>query len=228
MAKTPTPVADDSAQITRAAPKRGRPPRAIQQIEPDIEDARSAAPNRRQAPRPPREAPRDVARTSPRQGAVVVMGRDGEQLTRRRTSVGDVHDVPLNEIPKGWDYQWNLVTVANEEFREVQAQMQQNGWRPVPAKRHSGRWMPPGFDGAIIVKGLRLEERPTELGDEARAEDIAHARAQVRDQTDSLKLSQKLPDGMAISKKYRGTGGEVRLSVDNALDVPRPHHQLDE
>jgi len=226
MPRKTTAPADDAAQITRAPRTRASRARAAA---PEPDTVSSEAPPRRAAPRPAREAPRDPAREPARSGAVMVQGRDGEQLTRRRTTVGDIHHVPANEIPRGWDYQWNTVTVTGQEMREEQMVMQQNGWRPVPASRHAGRWTPPEYKGAIIVKGLRLEERPTELGDEARAEDVAHAKAQVRDQTDVLKLSKKMPEGMAInSRKFKGTGGEVRISIDQALDIPRPAHQIEE
>lgn len=187
-----------------------------------------AAPLRRTVTRPPREAPRDAAREPSRPGAVMVQGRDGEVLTRRRVSVGDIFDVPKHEIPRGWEYQWNIMTVTGEEKLDVQLEMQANGWRPVPASRHPGRWTQDGFEGAIVVRGLRLEERPAALSQEAREEDTARARAQVRDQTDALRLSKKgLADGMAIGQKYRGTGAEVRMSIDPALDIPRPAHQLE-
>lgn len=224
--KTAAPV-DDAQQITKtraARPSRARAPAAPEATEIELAPQRSS-------PRPPREAPRAPARESTRQAGLgaAVMSRDGEVLARRRAVHGDPHYVPLNEIPTGWDYQWNLVTVANEEFIQEQNTMFANGWRPVPADRHPGRWTSPNHKGAIIVKGLRLEERPSQLGDEARAEDIAHAKAQVRDQTDVLKLSKKLPAGMAVNPNhYKGTGGEVRMTIDQGLDIPRPEHQVEE
>lgn len=192
-----------------------------------MEQARASAPTTRSAPRPRREAPREM-REPARRGALVVTGRNGEQLSRRRTAVGDVHHVPPEEIPAGWDYQWNTVSVVGMEFPEEQQIMQQNGWRPVPATRHPGRWYPPEYKGAIVVKGLRLEERPTELGDQARAEDIENARKQHRDQTEVLKLSKKLGPGMATGGNYRGTGADVRMTIDPGIDIPRPAHQVEE
>lgn len=229
--RTRTPIDDDAdgAPVPPAkapAARRGRPSAASQAAAADLEALRAAAPSTRQASRPVREMPRESVREhNARGGAVVVEGRNGEVLTRRRTSVGDIHHVPPEEIPPGWDYQWNAITVVGQQLREEQMVMQQNGWRPVPASRHEGRWTEPGYDGAIVVKGLRLEERPTALGNEARAEDKARARAQVRDQVDALRLSKKMPTGMEVSGKYRGTGADVRMSIDPALDVPRPSYQ---
>ena len=214
------PILNPKPAVTRTAAPR---PRVIELDEDGADDRIEVAPaTARMAPRPPREAPREVSREPARRGAVMVEGRSGEQLTRRRAVSGDIFDVPRSEIPPGWDYQWNTVTVHEQEVTEVQLQMHANGWRPVPADRHPGKWTAPGHQGAIIVKGLRLEERPTQLGNEARAEDQAHARAQVRDQTEVLRLSKKLPSGM------KDKGGSVRISVDQGDDIPRPEYQFEE
>lgn len=164
-------------------------------------------------------------RVTPRRGAMVVTGRNGEQLTRRRTSIGDPYHVPPNEIPDGWSYQWNPVTILNEEVTRMQVMNYENGWRPVAPSRHPGRWTKPGASGDIIVEGLRLEERPEELTKEALAEDTAKARQQVRDQTDSLRLSKKLPEGFASGQKYRGTGTDVRMTIDRSLQIPPGEYQ---
>lgn len=182
---------------------------------------------RRPGNRPPtRQQPaRDLARETTRQGAVVVVGRDGETLTRRRTSVGDKYHVPANEIPRGWDYQWNPVTVYNKEVTEESLIMAENGWRPVPADRHPGRWTAQGYKGQIIVEGLRLEERPMSLSVEAKNEDIQRAKTQIRDQTDSLRLTQKQLPGSREARN-RQVGGGMRMSIDPALDIPLPQHRL--
>ena len=192
-------------------------------------DAEAATPPRRQGNRPPsRSQPaRDHAREPGRREAVVV-GRDGEELSRRRAVTrDDVYHVPPNEIPKGWTYQWNPVTVLNQEATASLRMMHANGWRPVPADRHPGRWTAPGEKGQIIVDGLRLEERPEALTKEAQLEDFDRAKAQMRDQTDALRLTEKLPQGMSAARKYRGTGADVRMSIDKGLDIPRPEHELE-
>lgn len=208
---------NDTPEVEPVIRKRpGRPPNAAKA---------SAPPTRgytRQAAR--QEQPRDIAR-EPDRSASVVMGRDGEVLARKRTSVGDMYHIPPELIPKGWDYQWNTYTVVNEQATDAQLIMAENGWRPVPCDRHPGRFMPAGHKGAIIRGGLRLEERPIQLSEEAREEEYKKARTQMRDQTDSLRLTEKLPAGFEASKKYRGTGGDVRMSIDRALDIPRPKYQ---
>ncbi len=127
-------------------------------------------------------------------------------LTRRRTQLGDRYAIPPNEIPAGWSYQWNQVSVLNKEV-EGDLIMAENGWRPVPASRHPGRWTPPNFKGAIILEGLRLEERPLSLTLEAMEEDKLRAKAQIRDQTDSLRLTQKQLPGSREARSRKMGGG---------------------
>jgi hypothetical protein len=97
----------------------------------------------------------------------------------------------------------------------------------VPASRHAGRWTPVGFEGDIVVQGLRLEERPMSLSQEAKAEDEAIARAQVRDRTDALKMTQKQLPGAGVARA-RGHGGGLKIDFnDDGHDIPRPQHELD-
>lgn len=126
------------------------------------------------------------------------------------------------KAPPGWAYQWNSVTAINKELAEIHQGMAvdfyENGWRPVPASRHPGVWTPPGFEGAIVVKGQRLEERPMALTVEARREDEARAKAQLRNQTDSLKLTQsKLPG--ANAGRARDVSG-MKMTIDKSFEVP--------
>lgn len=227
---------DNEPEIRRA------PPRAAQTKRKPVKKppARRAAPAQvhaeaalaRNVPRPaPRaEGTRDPNREPARRGAVVAIGRDGEQLARRRTSVGDKFDIPKNEWPRGWDYQWNAVTILNQGVNEIvrgDLQMHENGWRPVPSSRFPGRWTPQGHEGEIVVEGQRLEERPEELGRQAREEDGLRAKAQVRDRTDALRLTQaKLPGANVASQ--RNNAGGMRMSIDPALDIPRPEHEIEE
>lgn len=224
---------EDDQEIQRAPPrarqtrrvvkkKRGRPPGRPAAVEPD---ARAEAPVRRNAPRPPQrpEGTRDVAREPARRGAVVASGRTGEQLTRRRTSVVDKFEIPSHYVPNGWSYQWNAVTVLNQGIQEIvrgDLQMHENGWRPVPASRHPGHWTSADHEGAIIVEGLRLEERPESLTKEALAEDKLRAGAQVRDRTDALRMTQKSLPGANVAAQRNQAGG-MRMSIDTALDLPK-------
>lgn len=230
------PIDQDDAPQVRAPRKKpvSKKRRTVAKPQPRrttaAPEAEAQAAPRRAAPRPvpPRsEAAREAARENPRDGAIVAIGRDGAKLSRRRVQTGDPLDVPLSERPKGWDYQWNPVTVLNKGINEVlqgDLRMYSNGWRPVPASRHPGRWTPVGFEGEIVVDGLRLEERPMSLSEEAREEDIAHARAQVRDRTDALRLTQKSLPGADVARR-RQQAGKVSIDFsDRGDDIPRPHH----
>ncbi len=218
----------------RAVPKKKGKNRRVTAAAPQPREEAHAEPMvRRSAPRPvpPRaEAAREPARETPRDGAVVALSRDGQRLTRRRIASGDPLDVPANEIPQGWDYQWNPVAVLNKGINEIlqgDLNMYANGWRPVPASRHAGRWTPVGYEGDIVVKDLRLEERPMSLSEEARAEDVRHAKAQVRDRTDALRLTQKELPGANVARA-RGNAGGLKMDIDFGKDIPRPEHEIDD
>lgn len=210
--------------------KAAAPP--VEEIEGDDlpEAGFEPAPRRRAARQPARATNRDTIENT-RRGAVVVTGRDGETLTRRRTQVGDKFHVPGNEIPTGWDYQWNPVTILNQEQVAQQNQHYENGWRPVPAERHAGRWTRPGHTGDIVVEGLRLEERPEALTDEALHEGEMKARRQVRDQADILKLGSRMPEGFSMKKDGRAgrlsPGGSVSVSIDKSMELPPGEYQYD-
>lgn len=232
---------DFSDEIRRSAPPRAaqskrktkkkvvRRAPARQPVEDDA--VHVAAPLARNAPRPaPRaQGTREPNRAPTRRGGVV-MGREGEELARRRTSVGDKFEIPPTYVPQGWTYQWNTVTVLNQGIEEIvrgDLQMHENGWRPVPSSRHPGHWTPHGHKGAIVMEGLRLEERPESLTQDAQQEDKERAGAQVRDRTDALRLTQaKLPGARVASQ--RGHAGGMRMEIDPALDIPRPQHEVEE
>lgn len=193
---------------------------------------------RTKAGRAARSAMRTQTQTPMREtqrGDDPVLGRDGQPLTRRRVAGVDQFHIPQEIIPEGWDYQWNTISVYNNQDLVVgqSMQMYENGWRAVPAMRHPGRFVPIGTKGDIIRDGMRLEERPKSLGDQARAEDIAVARRQMSDRDNSLmggkaNLRDAMHGGFEMSGKYRGTGGDLRVSVDRALDIPPPSHTLAE
>jgi len=181
------------------------------------------------APTMPPEA--KVNEVRPRDGAVVVRGRNGEILTRAQPDDGlDEFNVPPYLKEDGWDYQWNTLTIynSNELTSGMVLQNANNGWRPVLAQgKWNGVFAAPSHKGAIIKKGCVLEERPAQLSYEARADELRKANQLVTDRNESLKLTavqKSMQGGFAMnSAKYRGTGGDVRISVDQALDVPRPN-----
>jgi hypothetical protein len=70
-------------------------------------------------------------------------------------------EVPEEIIPAGMVYQWFRTEVYGMPDTNRRAQRaERNGWRPVPASRHDGLFMPPGHQGAIELEGQRLYELP--------------------------------------------------------------------
>lgn len=209
-------IQKSSEQPARKKPGRPPKPKVVEQvIEPATEEAEHAA------------AARTQTRTSPRtnaSGRIEVTGRNGEALSRTRTYVGDIFEIPKEMIPENWDYQWNAVSIAgnSEIILDQNHMMHQNGWRPVPAERYAGTLVPKGATGNIIRGQQMLMERPLALSLEARAEDLRNAHQLISDRNESLKLTKvkdQLPDGMEMAKRYKGTGGGVKLQIDKSLDV---------
>ncbi len=84
-------------------------------------------------------------------------------------------------IPDGFDYEWKRITYMGMQDTEHQIDLAENGWTPVPAKRHpdkAGRKAEP--ESMIIRGGLVLMERPVDLTKEARDEDETKAKEQLR------------------------------------------------
>lgn len=206
---------DDIIQKSTDAPVRKKPgPKPKPKVEavPEAEEAAAA-----------RTQTRASARTRS-DGRLEVTGRNGEVLSRTRTYVGDIFEIPNEMIPEGWSYQWNSVSIAgnSEIILDQNHMMHQNGWRPVPAERYAGTLVPKGATGNIIRGQQMLMERPQSLTDEARQEDLRNAYQLISDRNESLKLTKvksQLPDGMEMAGKYRGTGGGMRMQIDKSMDV---------
>lgn len=191
-----------------------------------IQKTESSAPRRGRAAA--RSANGNGTRELPRGQAI---GRNGEVLSRKRTGGGDIFDVPKELIPDGWTYQWCAISVVGntEILLDQNLMMAENGWRPVPAERYPGRFMPEGHKGNIVRGGQMLMERPATLTEEARSEEVRNAKQLISDRNDSLKLTnvrKNMGDGFEMSGRYRGTGGDVRMSIDPGLDIPQPQHKL--
>ena len=179
---------------------------------------------RRAAPSESRALPRGQA-----------LGRNGEVLVRSITSQGDQFEIPPHLKEPGWDYQWLTESVfnASEIVRRHNHQMYQVGWRPVAASAGSkwnGVFGPKEDTGHIRVGDCGLYERPLALTEEAKEEEFRKAVSQMRDRDAALmggkaKLRDNMGNGLAMGGKYRGTGGDIRMSIDPALDVERTQYQ---
>lgn len=185
---------------------------------------------RSRAGRQTRQTARESTRSSLRAGEVV--GRDGEVLSRKRTTrSSDPFDIPPGIIPKGWEYQWVTVTVVGngDIVRHTNLEFYDNGWRPVPASRHDGMFMATGEKGAVTYGGQMLMERPATLCQEARDEDYAKAVQQIRDRDGAL-MGRKANAG-AIPDLLRNPaykGRRTQMTIDEASDIPLPKHELAE
>lgn len=147
-------------------------------------------------PRPPVDEPEGLIRAPEREEIrkpVVAHGR-----TRRRKSSIDRFNVPADAVPEGMTYQWCRKSIWGQPDISHMVGLQENGWTPVPADRHSGLFMPNGHVGDIERDGLVLMERPVELTAEARAEDKAAADALTRMQDEQL--------GRAIPQQFERAG----------------------
>jgi hypothetical protein len=134
-------------------------------------------------------------------GRVIVIGRDGKPISRIGESGGaDPYDIPKNEIPKGWGYQWCAETVYNAPQSAAMMDFKQKQWTPVPQDRHP----------TIPVRqgGLILMERPQLLTDEARNEEVAKAKLQLRTNIEQFEPAAGL----------RATGG-IRKGRGQSVDA---------
>jgi len=108
--------------------------------------------------------------------------RDGRQIDRLRFT-GDEDRFNLQNMgvfpPQGWTYEWKVKTIKNWEWVDHQVELYQNGWTPVPAERHDGKIMPPGYKGPIERGGQVLMERDERLTAQARAVERRAANAPV-------------------------------------------------
>lgn len=195
--------------------------------DPEIRRADVRSRSARQA----RPAAREAARPALRDGEVY--GRDGEILSRRRVARSSDPFDTTGIVPPGWEYQWVAVTVAGDGdiVRPLTLQFHDGGFRPVPAERHDGKFMMAGAKGAIIYGGQMLMERPVSLGEQARDDEYAKAVQQTRDRDAALmgrkaNVRNNMPQGFEMGGRYRGTGADLRMSIDQALDIPAPQHEL--
>ena len=126
-------------------------------------------------------------------------------------------------------YQWNVWSVLEKENRSERARMYNAGWRPVPADRHDGVFLPPGSKGDIVIGGLILEERPVELSDEARLEDKIAADEQVNGSRRQFGFAPTAPGFEGADKSnspHVRNNTFVRTSMVHVDDAPRPKYEV--
>ncbi len=150
-----------------------------------------------QRQRPTIQSPRDPLREPihrPRAGAAEREPIHEPPVRTRRRKLqthDDIFYLPVAEIPDHLTYEWKRVSNMGEENPFYLASMRDQGWEPVPASRHPN-WLPPGYDKPHIMKGGQiLMDRPIELTREARREESAAAKRQVRDAEARLGMTPK-------------------------------------
>ena len=155
-------------------PRRGRPPNIARPLSPATESA--SEPASAEAPTFTPEDPRTRA------------ARRAMELREHLGAIDQGEDeyyIDPRIIPDGWSYEWKRKTVlmserddgANSSYMTI---VQQRGWEPVPTFRHP-YLMPKGYPGnaAIEKKGQILMERPLEITNEVKAQELRKARGQV-------------------------------------------------
>lgn len=147
--------------------------------------------------RPQKQSPREPLREPAHQRAGRAVDREPlhepPKRTRRRKllQADDQFYLPIDEVPEDSTYEWKRFAVMGQEDPFYLAQQREQGWEPVPATRHPN-WVPPGYDKPHIIKGgLILMERPAELTREARAEERAMSKRQVREAEARLGMTPK-------------------------------------
>lgn len=147
---------------------------------------------------PNKSAPREAAHTPKAAGArnlehVGDHDKPRVRTRRRKATVNeDVFFIPIDEIPDGLSYEWKRWSNVGEHDPFYIASLREQGWEPVPPKRHPN-WVPPGYNEPHIIKsGMILMDRPMELTEEARRELRQLSKRQVREAEQRL---GRTPDG---------------------------------
>jgi hypothetical protein len=194
----------EAAIDDKGTARNARPKGTANRLDPDGTQAAAE-----KAARQAREQVRDVVRP----GRAVAVGRDGQPLHRKRDNTENPFYVPEELKERGWDYQWNRVSVLGKEDGSAMINDSENGWTSVPSDRDgfAGRFMAAGHKGAIIRDGLMLCERPASLSEEARAEDRYNANAQRRMNRQQFGLPD-VPSGFETSHPgLKGMGAHIGI-----------------
>lgn len=115
-----------------------------------------------------------------------------KRTRRRHASVNEnKFHIPEEEIPEGLSYEWKRWSVSGQHDPFYIASMREQGWEPVPPKRHPN-WVPPGYNEPSIIKdGMILMDRPMELTLDAKKEIRQLSRQQVREAEQRLGMTPK-------------------------------------
>lgn len=154
----------------------------------------------------------------PKTGRVIAFGR-----MRKRTASADPFAFDRAIIPDGWDYQWVAYAVYGQDQTAAMVGYQENGWTPVPADRHPGMFMPPGYKGNITRDGQMLMERPMMLTMEARDEERRKALSQSSDARRQFGIRGAPDKGFVTDTADVRKVSFARAAYESTDGVPRPN-----
>jgi hypothetical protein len=123
--------------------------------------------------------PKHVQRKSRRDDGRTLITRNGRTFEDIPEEASDRLHVPPEMTPDGMTYLWVRASILGQNDPQWQRRREQTGWKPVPASRHDGYWMPKGYDGEINVEGLVLYELPTEFVERRKLNERKRAAEQV-------------------------------------------------
>ena len=180
----------------------------------------------RLAPRPAaREPVREVKDTG-------YYDADGNPIARKAPVFRNKRHFEPHEIPEGMEYQWIRHTVHGDPSDSELFDMQENGWRAVPHKRHANRFGETIIEasilrdkGCIVDRGDLLVERPKSMCDEARLQQKREADAAVGNQF--RQFSVPLPDNVRqMGLQSRGGVARQMDDVQTVRQDFKPKHEL--
>ena len=134
---------------------------------------------------------------------------------RKATVADNPFDIPKEEIPEGLDYEWKRWSVGGQTDPFYIAQMRQQGWEPVPPKRHPN-WVPPGYNEPHIIKGGQiLMDRPIELTNEAKRELRQLSKQQVREAEQRLGMTPQ----QTLTRDHDGARPRITKEIGRMVAV---------
>jgi len=155
-------------------------------------------------------------------GRAVAVGRDGQPLFRRQTLSTDQFEIPAECKEPGWTMEWKRYTMFGQPDKAYEATLYNNGWRPIPASRWPGVFMPIETPPeTYITRGdLILMERPEALTFEARAEERKAATEKMRTAIAQHGLGNKLGRGFEPDRTNTGISDEkMTVNVTSEYDL---------
>jgi hypothetical protein len=189
---------------SEAPRRRGRRP--MQRVKPKSLETEVASPIERPALRPALRD--DDPRVRAARRAAEIRGHIGSMDE-------GIDEFAAPPAPDGWTYEWKRHTIMNMEDPTYQTHLRRVGWEPVPASRYP-EMMPVGAgDSAIMRKGMILMERPKEITDEVRQNEMRRARSQVKVKEQQLSNS---PDGQ-FTRDHEQTKPRIKKSFE-AMPIP--------